>query len=126
MNRPFYLIKDVREALRQGKLNYELYKALLLNYGKRGEKAFFYVKESRVKKYKDFFVVIGEEEYIVEENFCTCKDFQINLKSKKPCAHILTVKIAKATGIYDRLEAYYVNNLSKKRGWRTWRWFSSL
>jgi predicted nucleic acid-binding Zn finger protein len=119
----FHFAKDVKEALNQGKLSYELYKSLLLNYGKRGEKAFFYVKENRIKKYKDFFVVIGEEEYIVEESFCTCKDFQINLRTRMPCAHILAVKIAKEMKLYDKLETYYVDylieHLSKvKRDWR--------
>ncbi|HDD36667.1 MAG TPA: hypothetical protein ENF50_04305, partial [Archaeoglobus veneficus] len=78
---------EVEKAIKA--LDYNLYKALLLNYGKRGEKAFFYLKENRVKKYRDFFVVVGKEEYIVEDNFCTCNDFQINLKGKKPCAHVL-------------------------------------
>ena len=104
--------KSVLEALRHG-LSYELYKALLLSYGKRGEKAFFYVKDGRVKKYRDFFVVVGREEYLVDEDFCTCKDFQLRLKGKRPCAHILAVIIAKRLKVYDEIDAYYVDFLQK-------------
>ncbi len=101
---------NVVRALKHG-LSYELYKALLLSYGKRGEKAFFYVKERRVKKYKDFFVVVGREEYLVDDFFCTCKDFQIRLKGRKPCAHILALFIAKKLKAYDEFDAYYIDFL---------------
>jgi len=106
---------EVKKAAKA--LDYNLYKALLLNYGKRGEKAFFYLKENRVKKYKDFFVVVGREEYIVEDEFCTCNDFQINLRGKKPCAHILAVYIAKKLKLYERFDTYYVDFL-KGMKWR--------
>ena len=102
--------EEVVSALKHG-LTYELYKALLINYGRRGEKAFFYVRDRRVKKYKDFFVVVGKEEYLVDEDFCTCKDFQINLKGKKPCAHMLAVFIAKRLRLYDEFDAYYIDFL---------------
>ena len=79
----FKLPPEVLRAAKKG-ISYELYKSLLLTFGKRGEKAFNYLKEDRIKKYLDFFVIVGDEEYIVEENFCTCNDFQINLKGKHP------------------------------------------
>ncbi len=101
---------NVVQALKHG-LSYELYKALLLSYGKRGEKAFFYVKERRVKKYRDFFVVVGREEYLVDDFFCTCKDFQLRLKGQKPCAHILALFIAKRLKFYDEFDAYYIDFL---------------
>ena len=99
------------EVVKAAKNNneYELYKALLLNLGKRGAKAFEYLRERRVKKYKDFFVVVGKEEYVVEERSCTCPDFIANLKGRKPCAHILAVELAKITGNYDEIDAYYVD-----------------
>lgn len=100
------LVNEVILALQKG-LGYELYKALFLNYGKRGEKAYFYVSQRRVKKYKDFFVVVGRNEYIVEEFFCSCPDFQIKLKGKMPCAHIIAVEIAKMLNLYDEIDAYY-------------------
>ncbi len=101
---------SVVQALKYG-LSYELYKALLLSYGKRGEKAFFYVKDRRIKKYKDFFVVVGREEYLVDDDFCTCKDFQLRLKGQKPCAHILAVFIAKRLKLYDEFDTYYIDFL---------------
>lgn len=113
-NDSFELSEEVLKALSLGK-GYELYKSLLLNYGKRGEKAYFYLIENRVKKYRDFFVVVGEEEYLVEENYCSCKDFQINLKSKKPCAHILAVKIAVRLDSFDYIDDYYIDFIKKKR-----------
>jgi len=100
--------------------SFELYRFLIERFGKRGDKAFFYVRENRVKKYRDFFVVVGREEYIVDERFCTCRDFQINLKGKKPCAHIIAVEIAKALKNYDEIDAYYIDftSISARRGWR--------
>ncbi|MCS7130317.1 MAG: SWIM zinc finger family protein [Archaeoglobaceae archaeon] len=100
------LTNEVILALQKG-LGYELYKALFLNYGKRGEKAYFYVSQRRVKKYKDFFVVVGRNEYIVEEFFCSCPDFQLKLKGREPCAHIIAVEIAKMLKLYDEIDAYY-------------------
>ncbi len=97
-----------------------LYRYLLEKFGKRGDKAFFYVRERRVKKYRDFFVVVGNEEYIVDEKFCTCRDFQINLRAKKPCSHIIAVEIAKNLGKYDKIDKYYIDftSISTRRGWR--------
>lgn len=102
------LANDVILASQKG-LGYELYKALFLNYGKRGEKAYFYLKEKRIKKYHDFFVVVGKNEYIVDEFFCSCPDFQIKLKGKNPCAHIIAVEIAKLLKHYDEIDAFYTD-----------------
>ncbi len=110
------LQSDVANAARKG-LGYELYKALLLNYGRRGEKAYFYLSDRRVKKYRDFFVVVGTNEYIVEGFFCTCPDFQINLRGRKPCAHIIAVEVAKIAKLYDEIDAYYVDYL-KDYDWK--------
>lgn len=103
-----YLPNEVREAAKSGD-DYKLYRALLINFGKRGEKAFEYLKNKRVKKYRDFFVVVGKEEYVVEEDSCTCPDFLVNLKGSKPCGHIIAVKVARITGNYDVVDAYYVD-----------------
>ncbi len=109
------LERDVEVALRKG-LSFELYRALVRCYGKRGEKAFRYLVEGRVKRYRDFFVVVGREEYVVDENFCTCKDFQINLKFKSMCAHMIAVEVARRLGIYDFVDAYYVDYLDVSGG----------
>ncbi|MET1125104.1 MAG: SWIM zinc finger family protein [Archaeoglobaceae archaeon] len=110
------LPSEVAEVARKG-IGYELYKLLLLTYGKRGEKAYFYLRDRRVKKYRDFFVVVGREEYIVEEFFCTCPDFQINLRGKGLCAHIIAVEVAKIAGLYDDVNAYYVDFM-REQEWR--------
>lgn len=104
------MVREVEEALKKG-LSLDLYKALVRFYGKRGKKAFRYVVERRVKKYKDFFIVVGGEEYIVDEWFCTCRDFQLNLKFQKPCAHIIAVEVAKRLNLYDFVDAYYIDYL---------------
>lgn len=82
-------------------------KRFFLNYGKRGEKAYFYLQQNRVKKYRDFFIVVGREEYIVDEFFCSCPDFQLKLRGREPCAHILAVEVAKILKHYDEIDAYY-------------------
>jgi predicted nucleic acid-binding Zn finger protein len=110
----FKLPDDILESAKKG-MGYELYKKLLFAYGKRGEKAFLYLKEDRVKKYRDFFIVVGEEDYIVEDNFCTCNDFQINLKGRKPCSHIIALKIARIMGRYRKYNRYYVDYLENKK-----------
>jgi len=108
----FSLPPEVLEAAGKG-ISYELYKTLLLSFGKRGEKAFNYLKEDRVKKYLDFFVVVGEEEYVVEENFCTCNDFQINLKGKAPCAHVIALRLSKFLEHYREFDLYYVDYMGE-------------
>jgi predicted nucleic acid-binding Zn finger protein len=116
MNKDFELPEEVLNSIKKSKkLGYRLYKSLLLNYGKRGEKAFFYLREKRVKKYRDFFIVVGEEEYLVEENYCSCKDFQINLKARKPCGHIIAVKVAEKLNLYDFIDLYYIDFIKKKK-----------
>lgn len=110
----FDLSEDVLREIKGRELSHGLYESLLFKYGKRGEKAFLILKENRVKKYKDFFVVVGGEEYIVEETHCNCKDFQINLRQTKPCAHIIAIKIAKRVGLYDNIDRYYLDFIGKK------------
>jgi len=110
----FDLSEDILREIKGKELGHGLYESLLLRYGKRGEKAFIILKENRVKRYRDFFVVVGGEEYIVEETHCSCKDFQINLRQTKPCAHIIAIKIAKKTGLYDRIDLFYLDFLGKK------------
>ncbi|RLI78244.1 hypothetical protein DRP07_11280 [Archaeoglobales archaeon] len=110
----FDLPPEVLNSVKNG-ISYELYKSLLLTFGKRGEKAFNYLKEDRIKKYLDFFVVVGEEEYIVEDEFCTCNDFQINLKGRAPCAHIIALKISKMLKHYKKFNLYYVDYMENRK-----------
>lgn len=81
-------------------------------YGSRGEKALTYIDNKNVKKYLDFFVVTGSRtEYVVSDDVCTCPDFAFR---QKTCAHILAVRIAEITGLYEPVDAWYqdTGNLS--------------
>lgn len=74
-------------------------------YHTRGEKALEIVDQDRVKRYRDFFVVVGESgEYIVEGSFCSCEDF---FHRGIPCAHILAVCIARSIGRYELIDLWY-------------------
>ncbi|CVK33596.1 SWIM zinc finger family protein [Methanoculleus bourgensis] len=74
-------------------------------YKDRGRKALAAVDERRVKRYLDFYVVVGHSnEYIVEGDFCTCSDF---LFRGRECWHILAVLIAERTGIYESYDLWY-------------------
>jgi len=78
-------------------------------YGSRGKKALSILDAKKVKKYHDFFVVEGRSEpYIVDEDFCTCGDF---LYRGRPCSHLLAVRIAKATGVYETIDSWYLEEL---------------
>ncbi|HOI14418.1 MAG TPA: SWIM zinc finger family protein [Methanoculleus sp.] len=74
-------------------------------YGERGKKALAAVDEGQVKRYRDFFIVVGRSnEYIVEGDFCTCSDF---LFRRRECWHILAVRIAERTGLYESYDLWY-------------------
>ncbi|MGP8011435.1 MAG: SWIM zinc finger family protein [Halobacteriota archaeon] len=78
-------------------------------YGNRGKKGLEIAKEGRVKRYKDFYVVVGEaDEYIVEDAACTCKDFLFNpSRNIMKCSHMIAVEIAKQKGLVDFVNAWY-------------------
>ncbi|MFA7562427.1 MAG: SWIM zinc finger family protein [Methanoculleus sp.] len=74
-------------------------------YGERGKKALEAVDSGQVKRYLDFFVVVGRnDEYIIEGDFCTCSDF---LFRGRECWHILAVRIAERTGSYESYDLWY-------------------
>ena len=74
-------------------------------YKDRGRKALAAVDEQQVKRYQDFFIVVGHsDEYIVEGDFCTCSDF---LFRGRECWHILAVRIAERTGLYESYDLWY-------------------
>ena len=85
-----------------------LYRAL---HGDRGQRAIEAVGENRVKEYRDFTVVVGyEDEYVVEEDACTCKDAEYNLDPTDPeqlCWHAIAVRIARAIGETDEHDMWY-------------------
>jgi predicted nucleic acid-binding Zn finger protein len=92
-------------------VTYELESVLIERYGPRGKKALKVVEESRVKRYFDFFVVVGyNDEYVVDEEFCTCNDF---LFRGRECVHLLAVRVARETGCYERYESWYYPSLRR-------------
>ncbi len=84
---------------------------IIKSHGDRGVRAIEAVTEDRVKRYRDFIVVVGHrEEYVVEGRACTCKDSEYNLDPDDPhqrCWHALAVAIAEATGRVDEHDMWY-------------------
>ena len=82
---------------------------IIREFGVRGKNAIALVRSGRVKKYRDFFVVGGRKgEYVVEGDFCTCRDYLYRLsKQGGICYHSLATKIAAATGEYQTVDAWY-------------------
>jgi len=105
-------IDDWRTALkRSGELRPDIVSAILAIHGDRGSRAIDAVSEQRVKRYRDFTVVVGhDEEYLVEDGSCTCKDSQYNLDPTDPdqrCWHALAVDIADRIGAVDHHDMWY-------------------
>lgn len=89
-------------------LDDEIKSLIVEKYGEKGKKAIEAIDSRRVKRYKDFYVVVGREEHIVVEDYCNCKDFFFNASRKgEYCWHILAVKIADITECYDRIDGWY-------------------
>ena len=84
---------------------------LVAAHGERGQRAIEAVGEGRVKGYRDFTVVVGHaEEYVVEDDGCTCKDAEYNLDAADPaqlCWHAIAVRIARAIGEVDEHDMWY-------------------
>ena len=78
---------------------------ILSEYGPRGKKALAALDAGKVKKYLDFFVVEGRTAvYIVDEDFCTCRDF---LYRKRTCWHLLAVRIASGADLAVAVDGWY-------------------
>ena len=105
-------IDDWRDALAAaGELQPEIVSAILSAHGDRGQRAIEAVSERRIKQYRDFTVVVGyDEEYVVEDGGCTCKDSQYNLDPADPtqlCWHALAVEIAERVEEVDDHDMWY-------------------
>lgn len=100
--------EDLAEA---GRVTGPIADRIIDRHGSRGVKAIEAVGDNRVKEYRDFTVVVGnEDEYIVEGNTCTCKDTEFNLDPEDPtdrCWHRLAVAIAAAIGAADHHDLWY-------------------
>lgn len=99
-------IEDLFSELRLGgSLTPGLRDEVIRIFGERGRKALSAIDEGRVKRYRDFFVVVGKsDEYIVDEDFCTCNDF---IFRGGRCWHILAGQIAALTGRYESYDLWY-------------------
>lgn len=78
-------------------------------FGSRGTKALAAIDDGKILKYLDFFVVEGRtSRYIVEDDFCTCSDF---LYRGRACWHLLAVQLARATGTFREIDAWYIDSM---------------
>jgi len=94
-----------------GELTPQVVEELLAAHGQRGRKAIDAVSEQRVKEYRDFTVVVGhDDEYIVEDGRCPCKDATYNLDPEDPdqrCWHALAVELARRLDAVDHHDLWY-------------------
>ena len=105
-------IEDWRTSLAEtGELQPAVVDAILSLHGDRGQRAIEAVSEGRIKQYRDFTVVVGyDDEYVIEDGGCTCKDSQYNLDPDDPsqrCWHALAVDIAERVGAVDEHDMWY-------------------
>ena len=79
-------------------------------FGARGKKALAAIDSGKVKQYRDFFVVEGRTaEYVVDEDFCTCRDF---LYRGRTCWHLLAVRIAMGAALAEPVDSWYQDHWS--------------
>ena len=99
-------MSDILERLRTRKaLDAALRCEIEETFGNRGKKALAALDSGKITRYLDFFVVSGRTaEYVVDEDFCTCGDFMFRGRT---CWHLLAVRIAQETGIYNRTDSWY-------------------
>ena len=94
-----------------GELTPEAVDRIIGLHGDRGQRAIDAVGEGRVKEYRDFMIVVGhDDEYVVEDDGCTCKDAEYNLDATDPeqlCWHAIAVRIARAVDAVDEHDMWY-------------------
>ena len=94
-----------------GELTGPVVDAIIAAHGSRGRRAIEAVSEGRVKRYRDFTVVVGhEDEYVVEDGGCTCKDSEYNLDPDDPdqrCWHAIAVAVAERIDAVDHHDMWY-------------------
>ncbi|ELZ30412.1 hypothetical protein C474_11386 [Halogeometricum pallidum JCM 14848] len=100
-----------RTLVRTGELTADVVDSLVSLHGSRGVRAVEAVSEGRVKRYRDFTVVVGyAEEYVVEDGGCTCKDSSYNLdpdEDDQRCWHVLAAAVAERIGEVDHHDMWY-------------------
>jgi predicted nucleic acid-binding Zn finger protein len=86
-------------------LDAEIRAAIEAELGPRGKKALAAIDSGKIKKYHDFFVVEGRtDDYVVDEDFCTCGDFMFRGRT---CWHLIAVRIAQSTGRFETVDRWY-------------------
>jgi predicted nucleic acid-binding Zn finger protein len=94
-----------------GELSGDVVERILAVHGERATRAIDAVAEERVKEYRDFTVVVGhEDEYVVEDAGCQCRDAQYNLDPDDPtelCWHVIATKIARRVDAVDHHDMWY-------------------
>ncbi|MFP4531037.1 MAG: hypothetical protein ACLFNC_07090 [Halodesulfurarchaeum sp.] len=102
-----------RQLAAAGELTPEIVDEILEIHGDRGKRAIEAVTESRVKQYRDFTVVVGHgDEYIIEDDGCTCEDATYNLDDDDPaalCWHAIAVAIAERIDAVDHHDMWYAD-----------------
>ncbi|WP_277555833.1 hypothetical protein [Halobaculum limi] len=80
-------------------------------HGDRGRRAIEAVAEGRVKRYRDFTVVVGyRTEHIIEDGGCDCQDATYNLDTSNAderCWHAIAVDIADRVDRVDHHDMWY-------------------
>ncbi|MDO8842664.1 MAG: SWIM zinc finger family protein [Methanocalculus sp.] len=90
---------------KEGSLTEEAKRSLLHAYHERGEKAILAAEHGNVKKYRNFWVVVGRtDEYIVEDGYCTCDDF---LYRGGECWHSIALRVAQICDLYEEFDLWY-------------------
>jgi predicted nucleic acid-binding Zn finger protein len=107
-------MSDIWQHLEERKtLDPELRAAIEAEFGPRGKKALAAIDDGKIKKYLDFFVVTGRTaDYIVDEDFCTCRDFMYRGRT---CWHLLAVRIAQLTGTFEKVDSWYQDQMKPAR-----------
>lgn len=100
--------KELLELLKPGAtLTEEVEKKIITVYGRRGTKAVDVIKRKGViKRGKRWFVRGRTDEYEVVKNFCSCKDYVMNIATGKADVDMCYHAIAKT--ICERLGRYYI------------------
>jgi predicted nucleic acid-binding Zn finger protein len=80
-------------------------RAVLECYGEQGRRALQAVEAGSVKRYLDFIVVVGvNDEYVVEDNLCTCDQ---SLLRNGFCWHQLAARLAVLSGACEEYDLWY-------------------
>jgi predicted nucleic acid-binding Zn finger protein len=92
-----------------GILTQELEHMIMDVYGGRGKRALEAIKERHViKRGKRWFVTGREDEYEVVKQFCTCRDYVMNIATDKAdvdmCYHALAKTVCENLGSYYALQ----------------------